>query len=324
MSGPADETEVDARPGAPSASLPRILVLADSWLPDGWGPFHASLARLLQRIGSDVLLVRTNSFLAPMSSVPLSMWHLAALRHAVREYRPDLVFSINRCGLSPGVTETLGDVPILSLFIDYYDRVPVELRQFSGNDVIWGTGTGRIREGFLAKYGDTLRDDQTIFTLWGSDTTVFRPDGRERDKDISFIGTAFGHAALVDLINAIRVDPEALRIFLDVYFAHRTGHLADLSAELVERGLDPAAFDPIVREVLERNEALQSIFADQISTEERTHYLAALADLDLRVYGDPERSWIDVILAVDARLLRRYSFRPVSAADELPAIYLSS
>lgn len=308
-----------------SVSKYRLAFLSNSWLEgDAWGPFQRSLIDLFRAVVDDLLVVRVNSFFAPWTDTPLSELHCRRFLKVLEDFQPTLVFTINRAGMASSVVRRLPpDTRIISLFIDYYDRVPDELKAWTPRDFVWGTGTGWLRDNFVRKYRDSLSEDQIEFTLWGSDTHRFHPRTRERDLDILFVGSPLSHEPFADLVEFLaRNHPEQLGIFLDVYFGHRSGYVEDAPAELSRRGFD-------ISHVLEHpyaayfvnNWILQSFMSDQISTEARLKYLSALADFDLHLYGEPEGLWIRLISTVNANLLRRYSFRPVKEADELPELY---
>src|SRR5215213_899125 len=100
----------------------RLLFLSDCYLADDlWAPFHKSLLAHLGSAFGDVLAVRTNCFFHPWTHRPLSTDHLSRLCDEVREFDPDLIFSVNRCGLSGELLDEAGArADRITLFVDYY------------------------------------------------------------------------------------------------------------------------------------------------------------------------------------------------------------
>jgi Glycosyl transferases group 1 len=307
------------------ASTHRVAFLSNSWLEgDAWGPFQRSLIELFRAAVDDLLVVRVNSFFAPWTDSPYSDLHLRRFIHVLDDFRPTLVFTINRAGMaSPVIRQLPPDARIISLFIDYYDRVPEELKGWTERDFVWGTGTGWLRDNFVRKYDQALSRDQIEFTLWGSDTHRFHPRATRRDLDVLFIGSPLSIEPFADVVEFLAArHPDQLEPFLDVYFAHRRRYIDNIPAELAQRGFDITRIsDPAYRTYLDNNWILQSFMSDQISAEARLKYLSALSSLDLHVYGEPESLWIRLMSTVDAALLTRYSYRPVKVANELSELY---
>jgi hypothetical protein len=305
---------------------PRIVLLANSWLEgDRWGPFHQSLIGILAAVSEDLVVVRANSFFHPWSDAPLSPAHEHRLSSLLAELAPDLIFSINRAALSAHVVENIpADTRILTLFIDYYDRVPDELKAFDDRDFVWGTGIGWLRDNFVARYSSVLSYDQIEFTLWASDTFRFRPQDREREIGVLYVGSPIHQRGFGEMFDYARHDSGNLEALLDVYFEHRRRYVHDIVAALERRGFDfeHARVEPFSSQI-RTNWVLQSFMSDQITCEARLRYLSALAEdeFDLRLFGSPESEWLELISLSNAKLLRRYSFRPVEDVDELVELY---
>jgi hypothetical protein len=309
----------------PSMSTHRVAFLSNSWLEgEAWGPFQRSLIDLFRAAVDDLLVVRVNSFFAPWTDSPHSELHLRRFLQVLADFRPSLVFTINRAGMAAPVVRALPpESRIVSLFIDYYDRVPEELKTWTERDFVWGTGTGRLRENFIQKYHETLSPEQVAFTLWGSDTKRFVPQAEGRDIDVLFIGSPLSPDPFADTLTFLaRKHLEQLKPFLDVYFEHRHRYVDNIPAELERRGFDISRITDLpYRTYLQNNWILQAFMSDQISTEARLKYLSALAEFDLHLYGEPEDLWIRFISTVNGNLLRRYRYRPIKDADELPSLY---
>src|SRR5205814_737710 len=106
-----------------------------------------------------------------------------------------------------------------------------------------------------------------------------------------FVGTPFNPEGFVNLLDAISHDEHNRRVFLETYEAHREGFIYDWPEALRRRGF---AFDRVPAHALHHfeNFRLQADVGDQISIENRITFLAALAGLDVKIYGDSNRQWL--------------------------------
>ncbi len=303
---------------------PKVLFLSDSYLQGiCWAAFHLSLIRNLAAVSESLLAIRTNSFFKIATTTPYSESHLSTVIAAITKFKPDIVFSVNRCGLTPAVLQVIpANTRIITLFIDFADRCPEEFKRFDKRDFIWGTGIGALRDNFISKYQDVLSKDQVEFTLWCSDTAVFRPMGSQRDIDVCFVGTAFPVKSLSDLFNVASNSTHNLQILIDLYFEYRKQGGFDLAQALVLRGFD---YGKIVEEwalqILTTDSHLQAIFADQISSEQRINCLSVLQDLKLEIYGEPQSTWLELIFTINANLLNSFKFKTIREESELVGLY---
>jgi hypothetical protein len=274
-----------------------------------------------------VLAVRANAFFTEGTHRPQSGRHLEYLRDAVRSFDPDLVFSINRAGIAEALLAvTRPDVKVLTVFVDYYDRLPDDLHRYGPRDLVWGTGSGVLPGLFRRKYADRLRQDQVLHTTWATDHQLFYPRGPRRATDIVFVGTPFFSEGFVSLLDNLQGDPSNREVFLDAYEHHRREYVYDWPGELRRRGFAYGSLAPHVVSwgAFEQNDKLQTLVCDQISGEARGRYLSALADMDLKIYGGPVRLWIQLCAMVDHRLFRRYQYRPVCEPIDLAQRYATA
>jgi spore maturation protein CgeB len=271
-----------------------------------------------------VLAIRANAFFHPWSHHPRSEEHLACVREQIRAFAPDLIFSINRAGLDArALTGVHPDVKVITVFVDYYDRLHDGMHQYGPRDLVWGTGTARVRAEYLRKYSARLRPEQTVHTAWGVDHDLFRPRDVERHTGIIFVGTPFNPEGFVHLVETVRHDEHNRRVFLETYEAHRAQFVYDWPAALRERGF---AFDRLPPDALPyfENFQLQASVCDQVSIENRITCLAALAGLDVKVYGNGDRQWVHDFSIANARMLKHLQFREVVDPNELVDLYSSS
>ncbi len=305
---------------------PKIVFLSDCYLENVcWGTFYLSIIRTLAAASDSLLAVRTNSFFHGASTEFISSEHMSAVVRSISKFKPDVVFSINHSGLTK---ETLKVIPatakIITLFIDSPDRCPEELRSFNKRDFIWGTGMGAIRDNFISTYKNVLSEDQIEFTLWGADTAVFKPQGFERDIDVAFVGSAYTIRPFSELLNAVSIDPKNRQILVELYLEHRKTYVFDLVKELGLRKFNFGNLDNKTLRTLTTNSSLQTIFADQISSEQRISCLSALRDMNIEIYGEPQAAWVDLISGYDGSLLSRFKYKAVHDDAELARIYNTS
>lgn len=169
-----------------------------------------------------------------------------------------------------------------------------------------------------------MSEEQIEFTLWCSDTSVFKPLGLDRNVDVCFIGTAFSVHSLSELINSISNDKENLQILIGLYLEYRRQYIFDLAKELCLRGFNYSRVEDRHLRTVTTNSQLQAIFADQLSSEMRINCLAALADTKLEIYGEPQSTWLELICSTNANLLPRFKFRAVREEEDLIRIYNQS
>ena len=241
-----------------------------------------------------------------------------------RAFAPDLVFSINRAGLADEALAVLDPaVKVITLFVDYYDRLDDSMHRYGPRDLVWATGTARMRSAYLAKYAARLKPQQVIHTLWGVDHNLFHPRDLPRQTGIVFVGTPFNPEGFVNLLDAISHDEHNRRVFLDTYAAHRRQFIYDWPAALRQRGF---AFDRVPPQAASwfENFELQARVCDQISIEKRITCLAALAGLDVQIYGDSNRQWLHDFSIASGLALRHFQFRSITDPQELVRLYCSS
>jgi hypothetical protein len=310
---------------APNDPPRRILFLSDCYAQDVvWGPFHKTMMAYCATAFEHLLAIRTNAFFHPWSHQPLSAEHLSCVQRAVRDFAPDLVFSINRAGLAGQVLDVLHpDVRVLTVFVDYYDRLDDSMHRYGHRDQVWATGTPKLRSEFLAKYAVRLRPDQVIHTLWGVDHNLFYPRPLPRNTGIIFVGTPFNPEGFVNLLDVISQDEHNRRVFLETYEAHREQFIYDWRGALRKRGFD---FDRLPSHALPwvENFELQARVCDQISIENRITCLAALAGLDVHIFGDSNRQWVQDFSIAGGKALKHFQFRSITEPEELVHLYSSS
>jgi hypothetical protein len=321
----AAEPNRAAEPVPPADPPRKLLFLSDCYAADVvWGPFHRSMLAYCGAAFERVLAIRTNAFFRPWSHEPLSPGQLAQVQREISAFAPDLIFSINRAGLSgDALAGVHPSAKAITVFIDYYDRLDDSMHRYGPRDLVWVTGTGRAQRDFLHKYGGRLRPDQTVFTAWGVDHNLFHPRGLERTTGIIFVGTPFNPERFVNLLDLLDGDEDNRRAFLRTYEAHREQFIFDWRAALRSRGFDFGRLGPHAAPHFGHAELHQAV-CDQVSIENRITCLAALAGLDVKLYGDSNRQWIQDFSIANARMLKHFQFRAVTDPAELANLYCSS
>ena len=284
-----------------------------------------SLIRNLSTVCRRLVAVRTNSFFHPGSYSAITGDCLNALKRGIARSSPDLIFSVNRAGLSPEILRLLpAHTKIISLFIDYHGRFADELKQFNNRDFIWGTGIGQIRDTFLEKYKHVLSEDRVEFTLWCSDTAIFKPLNVNRDIDLGFVGTAFPTRGLSEFLDQACNNSRNREVMVQLYLDHRSQYIDDLTGELLRRGFDLKAVPPAIQALVMDNARMQILFSDHLSAYNRIKYLAALSDMNLHIYGEPRSTWLELICAVNPDLLQCFKFASIRGDEELCNLYSRS
>ncbi|HEX4591536.1 MAG TPA: glycosyltransferase [Gemmataceae bacterium] len=309
----------------PATANPRkLLFLADCHLRDAlWPPFHQNLMRALTA-AFDVLAVRTNVFFLDRSQIPRSDGDLASFCQVARDYRPDVVLSINRAGLGASAHEAFGAAGVVTMFIDLFERFEPAVHQYRPGEYVWLLGNEKLRARFLNCYGSRLPADHIVASHWCADDHAFIPTGVPRAKDVVYVGSPFSSIPFAEILNAVASDPVNRAALLAVYEEHKRDFLYDWPASLRRHGFRfdrvPADAAPWFRDGF----YLQTAACDQLTAEARFRFLAALAGLDLHVYGTPTLKWLHNMGLVNSDLFRHYQFRGVDDPAELSGLYNSA
>jgi hypothetical protein len=310
---------------SPAAERPRkLLFLADCHLRDTlWPPFHQNLMKALTA-AFDVLAVRTNVFFHDRCHVPRSDGDLTSFRQIARDFRPDVVLSINRAGLAAAGRDSFGTDRVVTLFIDLFERFEAAVHRYQPAEYVWLLGNEKLRGRFLECYGSRLPADHVIASHWCADHHAFTPAEAPRTKDVVYIGSPFSSIPFAEILNAVASDPVNRTALLGVYEEHKRDFLYNWPAALRRHGFRfervPADAEAWFRDGF----YLQTAACDQLTAETRFRFLAALAGLDLHVYGTPTLKWLQNMGMVNSNLFRHYQFRGVDDPAELAGLYNSA
>jgi hypothetical protein len=320
------EGVVSDRRTAPAGQPRKLLFLADSYLRDAlWPPFHQNTIRALSAGFDEILAVRTNSFFHNRSHLPRSDADRSRLVSIVRDFAPDVVFSINRTGLAPAVIAAVGEqARIVTLFIDFFERFTPQLHEYTAREYVWLLGNKKLEASFHHRYGHRLRPNHVIATHWCADHHAFYPTGVPRTIDAVYVGTPFGSLPFAEIVDAFHAYPANRAALLAVHELHKRSYVYDWLAALRQHGFDFQRVPAKAAEWLRDGQYLSTAASDQLTAEVRVRFLSALAGLDLRIYGTPTLKWIQNIGLVDSKLFRHFQFRGVDDPVELAGLYNSA
>jgi len=314
----------------------RVLFLSYGYMPTGrLEPYRERLIQILAGTNCEVLVIKTNSFFEEYSHLPRLPHAVPYLVSQIKQFTPDVIVSINRTGLVSEILTATKDVPILTLFQDPHYYASDQLLKFSARDLlcfIFPNPDFYEQElvPFALKRGAS--SDRLINVPFALDTFTFHPTGKNRDIEVSFVGSSFG-TDFAKLLTGSLPDAAIRNILVQTFLAHRNAFIADVPLALREAGVDLESeeffrsrlFDPNCRLMLEAIKdgslSLQGIFDDQINAERRIHHLSALTDFDFRMYGLRDDIWIEQMSLVNPKLLACYQYRAINEPDELAAIY---
>jgi spore maturation protein CgeB len=291
----------------------RILFLSDSYMQDGsFDPFRQEVLETLSLYGSETKAIITNHFLRNNSSSILLSKKFGDVVRTVKEFNPDVIFSINRAGLVQSLIDVVSpNVVRISWFIDSYERVADSLLTFTDKEIVWLTGESSYAENFCNKYNF---DRKRIVTApFAANTNIFYPQNKERVIEGSFVGTAFSNEPFVDTLNNLCKDTPQKEIFLSVFEAHKEKYIFNLQAFLAKKGFKKHAE--------KTRDIWQVIFDDQISTEKRVRLLSALNEFNIKIYGEPDNLWIKYLSIANSSMLSKYQYQPIKTANELSDLY---
>jgi len=313
----------DATRGHESLSRPRrLLYLADCYLSDAlWPPFHRNTMTTLAGAFDEVLAIRTNCYFEDRSHQPRSAAHLQHFCQIVRNFAPDVLFSINRAGVPPEVVEAAGSASVVTLFIDYFERFGPELHQYTPNECVWLLGNWRLEESFRAAVGHRVPADRLFASHWCADHFAFFPANKPRTMDAVYVGTPFGTHPFDEVLDLLRNDPQNRSAFLAVHAAHKRDYVYDWPEALRQHGFVIDRIPESARIWFRDRHLLQTAVCDQYTAEVRITFLAALAGVNLQIYGTPTLQWVRNMALVNSDLLQHFQFRGVDDPAELASLY---
>ena len=323
----------------------KILFLADSYVsgPHKYSPYLESLLAYLKSLSCPLLVVRTNSFLHSTFAPRLTyLDNYKQMLSEIRSFDPDLVFSVNRNGLTEEViTDCLRpSVPIISWIVDSVDQIQESFKRISNRDLITaftpGIGPGINSKENLAKEFGTSNGQLSAFPFF-TDTFHFHPKEHTRSADVSFVASAYDQSMLTNFIaqfanvvyasgleNADAHIHKNLDILVDTYKKHENNYVKNLYTEMRNQGFNFDILrerDPSLWSAIQYSPFFQGYFDAHITSQKRVKCLAALSGLKLEAYGVPQFVWSSQLCAANIELIRSFNFRLVATYRELSEIY---
>jgi hypothetical protein len=300
----------------------RLLYLADCYLPDAlWPPFHRNTMTTLAGAFDEVLAIRTNVYFEDRSHVPRSPEHLHHFCQIVRNFSPEVVFSINRCGVPAEVVTAADPAHVITLFIDYFERFGPNLHRYSPGECVWLLGNRQLEESFRSTVGYRIPPDRLFVSHWCADHHAFFPTDSPRTMDAVYVGTPFGTHPFDEILDLLRNDAQNRTAFLAVHAAHKREFVYDWPAALRKNGFVIDRIPETARLWFRDRHLLQTAVCDQFTAEVRIRFLAALSGLDLHIYGTPTLQWVRNMALVNSDLLHNFQFRGVDDPAELARLY---
>jgi hypothetical protein len=309
-----------------------VLFLSDSYTSTStWDPFRQRIVDTLASAVPNFMAVKANLFFHSSSGVYRSDAHQQAFARVVQTFQPDVVFSINRAGLTP---DTYALLPphtiILNTFADSYQILPDGLMQFTDNDRVFLYFIPEAHAHFIKQY--RVNPAHVHFATYGVDTDVFYPHAVEKSTNVFFAGSAFGNAMFTWLLSELAPYETLRQSFLAAYNAHNTHYLDNFQQALITRfgfnkeTLQTRQLKPFdgyftVQDLVQNAPLLQNTVDHQLSFEKRVQCLSAVADLGLVFYGEPIDSWIQAIGLVNSQLFQSYQFNAITTPTALARQY---
>jgi glycosyltransferase involved in cell wall biosynthesis len=287
----------------------KIAFLTDNYM-DGYrylDPFRAELVKEFSRRSSEFLFIQCNDFMHPSGAFRNSSARKRVLK-ALSTLQRDLVFSLNRAGLTAEVQSVLR-CPIYSWYIDNPTRLPKELRQHASQEKVFISGKRMATD-------LSLPDDQLNYLPFCSNVQVFykaiQPVPESQICDVSFVGTLWNPGSFADRVNSkIRSDVDRIH-----FFKGFERYLKDYNMDLHEyfRGSEFSADLSAIE--------IKNHFDDFISSRLRLQVLDLLSDLKLEIYGT--MTWAGPALLRSSNLLRAVRLEPVNTPQGLAKLYQRS
>lgn len=283
----------------------KIAFLTDNYMPGRWlDPFRALLLKTAIQTSSELLYVQCNDYLGRFAVVRGSRGQAHIIK-SLTEFAPDLIFSLNRAGLTAEVMNAT-KASIASWYIDNPDRFPGELRQFAKNEKVY-CATRFQMDWLRLKHPEVSNLHYLPFC---TDDTIFRPDANlpESSKcDVSFVGTLWDPAPFLEWTTQLNNTDEDRAFILNGMKEYQQNYLSDFPERLAQRLQT------------ENHVQVKNYLNDFLSSRRRLAVLDRLSDLQLEIYGNS--TWdLQTLLRGDA-LYQSFRLKPLETPEQLSALY---
>ncbi len=283
-----------------------VLFLSESYLESGFFDFYRQKIIEYLALSSDGIVVyayKTNGD------------NIGRINNNIKNISPDIIFSINGNGLSPGLSKFIRKETTVIVWVwDSLERFNPGAVDIPRNAHVFLAGKNKFLEHYVTKF--KLSPERTFYLPFGFDGELFgKNTDQERSVDVSFVGTAFVFGNVLNkLLFELRNQPGQRNIVLDTYFDHEKEYIFIVKDELVRRGFKFNKLPAGIRNDFNNSGTIQAIFDDHISLSKRIKYLSALSDFKLVIFGEPVDMWINNISYIEPKLLRQFQY---SGVDEI-------
>jgi Glycosyl transferases group 1 len=310
----------------------KVLVLSDAYMLDGtFDSYTRAMIMYLLATGLDVKVIKTNSFIKGLSSDPYSKMHLQVYLKLIKEFEPDVIFTVNRNGMLPEVYELLpAHTKIVTWILDPFNRLPASVMNFTPNDhinlIMFDMGFGSVKKAKFLEQFPIQPEQLSLVNVFVDSLQLFpQEDGTERPTDVIFVGTAFSMDRFTCLAHEISKDPQNRDVFMRHYLRHKRVYQFDFLQNMLNDGFDLNRIENNeIRSRIEAVESFQGIVDDQITLERRINHLSAMSEFKLKVFGQPGLFWIQQMATVNSDLLACFQYDYVRTYEEIARLYNQS
>ena len=292
----------------------KIAFLSHNYMdsPHKLDPFRSELVKEFARRTSEFLFLQVNDYFDGEGNFH-SEFSRTIVINALKDFAPDLVFSINRSGLNPEVIGIL-KCPIYSWYVDNPHRFPKNFRgQAPGERIFIASKSTFLLDWMRKDLGNPAFEFE--YLPFCANDAVFKPAENpvpESDRcDVSFVGTLWDPYSTVSFLNGtVRSEPERLELLKGF-----ENYLRDYSAD-IQTSLPKA----IQKEW--SSSAARTQFDDFISTQSRLTVLGKLTDLNVEIYGNA--TWAGYALLYSPKLLQAFRTTHINTPEALARLYQRS
>jgi len=292
----------------------KVALFTDNYLESGkvLEPFRVELLKEFCRRCSAVILIQSNDYMDGQGSFKTRNDETHVLS-ALKSFRPDFVFSLNRSGLNREILLQL-ECPIASWYIDNPNRFEKNLRQFKTGEKVFCATKYQLdwMKAFSAAEGISV---DTAYLPFCTSERQFYPDDSIPSSDmcdVSFVGTLWDPTLLSRMFNDLIQTDEQKAVVLNLFESY---------AEKYDEGLPTYLRSRLPNEGMAVDQ-WRTLVDDFISSSRRIQILRQLADLDLRIYGT--RTWSGFSLFASTELFKRFSVTPIVSPKALANLYRHS
>lgn len=286
----------------------KIAFLTDNYMENkaSLDPWRSSLLADFAKVADQLLYVQVSDFLGHDGQF-INSWNEDVFLSNLRDFKPDIVFSLNRAGLNLKTLNAVGGSKVISWYIDNPNRFSNHLLNLaSGEDVYCATK-------YMCSWWGQRDFKQSIYLPFCTSVEAFRKRPIQNDPlraiDVSYVGTLWDPSVLPKFINKYVTSDHDLRFLFDQLLQYEAHYDFPVAQNLhMYFGL-PMKLNSI-----------KNMIDDFVSSQKRLRVLQALSCFSLEVYGTAS-TWPGYLYMMSPQLFSSFRFSTINTNEQLSELY---